>query len=66
MLNDILTVSEVAEYLRINPQTVYRKAKAGELPAVRIGRAIRFRRAELDAWLKTVSIHPVLSHDITQ
>lgn len=53
MLNDVMTVSEVAEYLRVNPQTVYRKAKAGELPAVRIGRAIRFRRTELESWLKT-------------
>ncbi len=55
MLADVMTVSEVAEYLRVNPQTVYRKAKAGELPAVRIGRAIRFRRTELEAWLKTLS-----------
>ena len=52
MVAEVMTVSEVAEYLRVNPQTVYRKAKAGELPAVRIGRAIRFRRSELDAWLK--------------
>ena len=55
MLAEVMTVSEVAEYLRVNPQTVYRKAKAGELPAVRIGRAIRFRRSELDAWLKSLS-----------
>lgn len=53
MPNDVMTVSEVAEYLRVNPQTVYRKAKAGELPAVRIGRAIRFRRSELEEWLRS-------------
>ena len=52
MLNDVMTVSEVAVYLRVNPQTVYRKAKAGEMPALRIGRAIRFRKTELDDWLK--------------
>ena len=52
-MNDVMTVSEVAEYLRVNPQTVYRKAKAGELPAVRIGRAIRFRRTELEGWMRT-------------
>ena len=52
MLADVMTVSEVAQYLRVNPQTVYRKAKAGELPTLRIGRAIRFRRAELDACLR--------------
>ena len=58
MLSDVMTVTEVAEYLRVNPQTVYRKAKAGELPAVRIGRAIRFRKAELEEWMKTVSVGP--------
>ena len=52
MVADVMTVSEVARYLRVNPQTVYRKAKAGELPALRIGRAIRFRKEELDASLK--------------
>ena len=52
MVAEVMTVSEVAEYLRVNPQTVYRKAKAGELPAVRIGRAIRFRKTELDEWMK--------------
>ena len=58
MQSDVMTVSEVAEYLRVNPQTVYRKTKTGQLPAVRIGRAIRFRRVELDEWLKTVSVGP--------
>ena len=56
MLSDVMTVSEVAVYLRVNPQTVYRKAKAGELPPLRIGRAIRFRRTELDEWMKMVSL----------
>ncbi len=58
MLSDVMTVSEVAVYLRVNPQTVYRKAKAGELPALRIGRAIRFRKSELDEWMKAVSATP--------
>lgn len=55
MQSEILTVSEVAEYLRVNPQTIYRKAKAGEMPTVRIGRAIRFRRDALEAWIKGLS-----------
>jgi excisionase family DNA binding protein len=53
MEQEVLTVSEVAEYLRVNPQTVYRKAKVGELPALRIGRAIRFRKSQLDDWFRT-------------
>ncbi len=56
MNTDVMTVSEVAEYLRVNPQTVYRRAKAGQLPAVRIGRAIRFRKSELDEWMKTAAV----------
>ena len=60
MLREVMTVGEVAVYLRVNPQTVYRKAKSGELPAVRIGRAIRFRKVELDEWMKTVSAGPRL------
>ncbi len=56
MVMDVMTVSEVAEYLRVNPQTVYRKAKTGEMPAMRIGRAIRFRKVELDEWMK-MSVH---------
>ena len=58
MVTEVMTVSEVAEYLRVNPQTVYRKAKTGELPALRIGRAIRFRKVQLDEWMKTVSVGP--------
>lgn len=62
MLGEILTVSEVAQYLRVNPQTVYRKARAGELPVVRIGRAIRFRKSELDEWLRATSHEPLTAH----
>ena len=63
MVTEVMTVSEVAEYLRVNPQTVYRKAKAGELPAVRIGRAIRFRKTELDEWMKT-AVRPSVEDEV--
>jgi excisionase family DNA binding protein len=47
----ILTVREVAEYLRMSEAKVYRLAKEHCLPAVRIGRTWRFRKDLLDAWL---------------
>ncbi len=47
-----LTTTEVLEYLQVNLRTVYRLLKAGSLPAVRVGRQWRFRRADLDAWLE--------------
>ena len=47
-----LTTDEVLDYLQVNLRTVYRLIKAGKLPAVRVGRQWRFRRADLDAWLE--------------
>jgi len=46
-----LTTTEVIEYLQVNLRTVYRLLKAGKLPAVRVGRQWRFRKADVDAWL---------------
>jgi excisionase family DNA binding protein len=47
-----LTIDEVLNYLRVKSRTVYRLIKAGELPAVRVGRQWRIRRSDLDAWLE--------------
>ena len=48
----LLTVSEVADLLRINKSTVYRMAKQGRLPATRVGRQWRFRKSVLDGLLE--------------
>ena len=46
-----LTTEEVLGWLKVTPRTVYRLIRAGELPAVRVGRQWRFRRADLENWL---------------
>jgi len=48
-----LTTQEVLEYLQVNLRTVYRLIKAGKIPAVRVGRQWRFRKADIDLWLET-------------
>jgi len=50
-MNEVMTAQEVAEYLGLAVETVYRKARAREIPAVRIGRRWRFFREALQAWL---------------
>jgi excisionase family DNA binding protein len=47
-----LTVAEVAEILRLNPQTVRNWIDAGSLPAIHVGRRVRIKRADLDRILE--------------
>ena len=46
--DEYLTVKEIAERLKLNPQTLRNWIDAGSLPAVRIGRRVRVRRTDLD------------------
>jgi len=46
-----LTTDEVLAYLHVNLRTVYRLIKAGQIPAVRVGRQWRFRKADIEQWL---------------
>ena len=48
----ILTISEVAELLKVHPITVYRLIKQRKLPAFRIGRVLRFDADQLEEWLR--------------
>jgi excisionase family DNA binding protein len=46
-----LTVQEVADLMRVSSMTVYRLIKAGDLPAVRVGRSFRVREEDVDRYL---------------
>lgn len=45
--NELLTRAEAARYLRVSDRTVSRLIRAGQLPAARIGRAVRIRQSDL-------------------
>ena len=49
---DLLTVEEVAQYLRVKRSSVYEWAQAGKIPAAKIGRLWRFHRGEIEAWVR--------------
>ncbi|MDH6234992.1 excisionase family DNA binding protein [Mesorhizobium soli] len=49
--DEILTIEEVAAYLKAGRRTVYRLAANGQIPAFKLGGTWRFRRAELDRWI---------------
>lgn len=49
--DEILTLEEVAAYLKAGKRTVYRLAQQGDIPAFKLGGTWRFRRDELDRWI---------------
>ena len=51
MDDDILTIEEVAKYLRVSERTVYDWAQRGEIPSGKIGTVWRFKKADLEKWV---------------
>ncbi len=51
MPDEIMTVREVAEFLKVTERTIYRLASEGEIPSFKVGGSWRFRRADLAAWM---------------
>ena len=48
----VMTIPDVAKYLRFSEAKVYRMAQSGKIPAMKIGRAWRFKRELIDEWIK--------------
>ncbi|MBO4403759.1 MAG: PTS sugar transporter subunit IIA [Treponema sp.] len=51
MEDEILTIEEVAGYLRVSDRTVYEWAQKGEIPCGKIGTAWRFKKSEIKNWV---------------
>jgi excisionase family DNA binding protein len=45
------TVDDVAGYLRLNPETVRMKARSGQIPSIKVGKAWRFRLGQITSWM---------------
>lgn len=50
-MNILLTVEELAKYLKIKPDTIYKKVRKGELPAIKLGKLVRFPKELIDQWI---------------
>jgi len=46
----IMTLEEVAEYLRVKPQTIYTWAQEKKIPAAKLGKEWRFKKSMIDKW----------------
>ena len=48
---DVMTVRDMAEYLKVKERTIYRLVAKGGIPAFKVGGSWRFRRAEIEEWI---------------
>jgi excisionase family DNA binding protein len=53
--NAIMTIGEVADYLKVTERTIYRLAGAKQIPAFKVGGSWRFSRADIDGWIRDQS-----------
>ena len=51
--DEFLTISDVADMLKISERTVRRLQGRGELPSYRVGSQLRFRRADVERWIES-------------
>ena len=52
MNDEILTLKEVAEYLKLAEKTAYRLAAEGKLPGFKVGGSWRFKEADIENWIE--------------
>jgi excisionase family DNA binding protein len=53
MLDDILTLKEVASYLKLAEKTAYRLAAEGKLPGFKVGGSWRFKKLDIEDWIES-------------
>jgi excisionase family DNA binding protein len=61
MIDDIWTLKEVANYLKLTEKTAYRLAAEGKLPGFKVGGSWRFKQQDVAAWIEDQKIHQKMS-----
>jgi len=51
-MTELLTTKEIASFLKLRPETVLRKVKKGEIPAIKIGGRFRYDESQIEEWLR--------------
>lgn len=51
MMDEVLTIQEVANYLKLTEKTAYRLAAEGKLPGFKVGGSWRFKQIDIEQWI---------------
>lgn len=57
--SEILTIKQVADYLKVTERTIYRLSAAKQIPAFKVGGSWRFSRIDIDSWIKQQSMEGI-------
>ena len=60
-MEKLLTAKQVSEILEVKPKTVYEWVGKKEIPYVKIGRLVRFKKSEVFQWIESRTIRPRVS-----
>ncbi len=60
---EIMTLEETAKYLKIGKSTLYKMAREGKIPAVKIANQWRLRKEDIDKWLHEIRNKEILSKE---
>jgi len=60
---EIMTVKQVAEYLQMDEHTIYKLARSGRIPSIKIVGQWRFKKDVIDKWISEESLERVLRKD---
>ena len=52
METDIMTIKEVAEYLKVKEKTAYKLVAEGKIPGFKVGGSWRFKKSEIEKWIE--------------
>ncbi len=51
-MEKLLTVEEIAEYLKLRPSTIYQWTHQGFIPHIKVGNRVRFKISQIEKWLE--------------
>lgn len=55
--NELMTIEDLAHYLKVTRRTIYDWLKSNKIPAVKLVGQWRFKKDKIDAWIETKSLH---------
>jgi PTS system nitrogen regulatory IIA component len=64
--DQLMSIKELADYLKVNVTTIYLWSQRGQIPAMKVGNLWRYRRSDIEDWLNAQRNQPVKQEAATR